>query len=58
MIAYRAKTGMYNLIKNQLNHHHQDEGRKLLQQIYSSDANIIPDYINKNFATLITKEKK
>lgn len=47
MIAYRAETGMYNLIKKQLNEHHQDESRKLLQQIYTSDADIVPDYINK-----------
>ena len=47
MIAYRAETGMYNLIKNQLNPHHSDEGRKLLQQIYTSDADIVPDYTNK-----------
>jgi hypothetical protein len=47
MIAYRAETGMYNLIKNQLHPHHRDEGRKLLQQIYNSDADIIPDYSNK-----------
>ncbi|HYH15663.1 MAG TPA: hypothetical protein VD794_10610, partial [Flavisolibacter sp.] len=45
MIAYRAETGMYNMIKNQLRH--PDEGRKLLQQIYTSDADIIPDYPNK-----------
>ncbi len=38
---------MYNLIKPQLGQHHQDEGRKLLQQVYSSDADIIPDYSNK-----------
>lgn len=47
MIAYRAETAMYNLIKNQLHPHHQDEGRKLLQQIYTSDADIVPDYTNK-----------
>lgn len=45
MIAYRAETGMYNMIKNQLSH--PDEGRKLLQMIYTSDADIIPDYPNK-----------
>lgn len=45
MIAYRAETGMYNMIKNQLSH--PDEGRKLLQLIYSSDADLIPDYKNK-----------
>lgn len=47
MIAYRAETGMYNLIKNKMGHHHCDEGRKLLQQIYTSDADIAPDYTNK-----------
>jgi hypothetical protein len=45
MIAYRAETAMYNMRKNQLSH--PDEGRKLLQQIYTSDADIIPDYPNK-----------
>ncbi len=45
MIAYRAETAMYNMIKNQLSH--PDEDRKLLQQIYTSDADIIPDYSNK-----------
>ena len=38
---------MYNLIKNRLSLHHQDEGRKLLQQIYTSDADLVPDYANK-----------
>lgn len=47
MIAYRAETAMYNLIKPEINIHHRDEGRKLLQQIYKSDADIIPDYKNK-----------
>jgi hypothetical protein len=45
MIAYRAETGMYNMIKNRLSH--PDEGRKLLQLIYTSDADLIPDYPNK-----------
>ena len=45
MIAYRAETAMYNMIKNQLGH--PDEGRKLLQQIFTSDADITPDYSNK-----------
>ena len=45
MIAYRAETGMSNMIKNQLSH--PDEGRKLLQMIYTSDADIIADYPNK-----------
>lgn len=45
MIAYWAKTGMFNLIKNQPSH--PDEGRKLLQLIYNSDADLTPDYQNK-----------
>ena len=45
MIAYRSETGMYNMIKNQLSH--PDEGRKLLQMVYNSDADIIADYQNK-----------
>lgn len=47
MIAYRAETSMYHLIKSLMNVHHRDEGRKLLQQIYASDADIIPDYKNQ-----------
>lgn len=35
MIAYRAETSMYNLIKLLMNVHHRDESRKLLQQVYS-----------------------
>lgn len=45
MIAYRAETGMYNLIKNKMSN--PDEGRKLLQQIYTTDADIVPDNITK-----------
>ena len=45
MIAYRAETAMYNMIKNQLSH--PDEGRQLLQKIFTSDADILPDYLNK-----------
>lgn len=47
MIAYRAETGMYHLIKEQIHPRHRDEGRKLLQQMYACDADIIPDYKNK-----------
>lgn len=52
MIAYRAETSMYNLIKHQMNPHHSDEGRKLLQQIYKSNVDIVPDYQQK---TLMVK---
>lgn len=53
MIAYRAETSMYNLIKSQMNPHHADEGRKLLQQIYTSNADIVPDYQQKTLTVKI-----
>ena len=53
MIAFRAETAMFHLIKNQLNRHHQGEGRKLLQEMYNSDAGLIPDYLNKTLTVRI-----
>lgn len=53
MIAYRAETSMYRLIKGQLNPYHTDEGRALLKQIYSSDADIVPDYENQTLTVKI-----
>lgn len=45
MIAYRAETGMFNIIKNELTR--PDEGRKLLQELFLTDADIHPDYVAK-----------
>jgi hypothetical protein len=45
MIAYRAETAMANMIKKDMSH--QDHARVLLKKIYSSDANIKPDYQKK-----------
>jgi len=45
MIAYRAETAMANLIKKDMSN--PDHARVLLKQIYSSDANIKPDYEKK-----------
>lgn len=42
MIAYRTETTMVNCIKSYMSH--PDEARKLLQQVYQTDADIIPDY--------------
>ena len=42
IIAYRAETSMANIIKSSMSH--PDEARKLLQQVYKTDANIHPDY--------------
>lgn len=53
MIAYRSETSMYNLIRPKMNPHHADEGRQLLQQIYNSNADIIPDYQNKTLTVKI-----
>lgn len=53
MIAYRSETGMYHLIKPQMNPHHRDEGRNLLQRIYNSNADIIPNYENQTLTVKI-----
>jgi hypothetical protein len=45
MIAYRAETAMANMIKKDMAN--PDHARVLLKQIYSSDANIKPDYEKK-----------
>jgi len=45
IIAYRAETGMCNIIKKQMGH--PDEVRKLIREIYQTDADIKPDYENK-----------
>lgn len=45
MIAYRAETAMANMIKKDMSH--PDHARILLKQIYSTDANIKPDYENR-----------
>ncbi|WP_460432841.1 putative transposase [Arachidicoccus ginsenosidivorans] len=45
MIAYRAETGMYNIIQKSMKQ--PEQGRSLLQQIFSSDADLYPDLENK-----------
>lgn len=42
MIAYRAETAMANLLRETLTR--PDEARSLLRAIYSSEADLIPDY--------------
>ena len=41
MIAYRAETAMANLLRQTLSH--PDESRTLLEALYKTDADIIPD---------------
>ena len=47
MISYRAETAMANMIKSNMSH--PDEARKLLQQVYQSDANL---WVNKTDSEL------
>ncbi|MCP3868893.1 MAG: hypothetical protein GY703_12510 [Gammaproteobacteria bacterium] len=42
MIAYRAETAMANLLRETMSH--PDEVRGLLQTIYKSDADLLPDH--------------
>lgn len=45
MIAYRSETAMANIIKTKMSN--PDHARVLLKQIYTSDANLKPDYQTK-----------
>lgn len=45
MIGYRSETAMSNLIRPHMSH--PDESRKLLQQVYKSDADILVNYKGK-----------
>jgi hypothetical protein len=45
MIAYRAETALFNLIKPFYNNNEKD-GRQIIQTILSSSANVQPDYQN------------
>ena len=46
MVAYRAETALYNIM-SELYTSNQQEGRVILNEIFTSDADIIPDYENK-----------
>jgi len=43
MIAYRAETSLYNIIKS-FYKGHQNDGRMLVKRILASEANMAPDY--------------
>ncbi len=45
MIAYRSETAMANCLKEYMPH--QGEARKVLQALYQTEADIIPDYEKK-----------
>ena len=46
MIAYRAETSLYNIIKS-FYKGHQNDGRMLVKKILASDADMTPDYSNR-----------
>ena len=46
MIAYRAETSLYNTM-NEFYKNNKKDGRMVLKEIFTSDADIIPDYDNK-----------
>lgn len=46
MIAYRAETALYNSM-NEFYKNNDKDGRMILKEIFTSDADFIPDYQNK-----------
>ena len=52
MIAYRAETTLLNLIRPHYINHHKD-GRTLLKEIFTTPADITPDYQNKTLTITI-----
>ena len=52
MIAYRAETALFNLIRPFYNNNEKD-GRKIIQTILSSSANLQPDYQNNKLNVTI-----
>lgn len=51
MLAYRAETSLYNILKEFFKGSQKD-GRMLLKEIFSNDADLIPDY-NLNTLTIV-----
>lgn len=52
MLAYRAETAMYNTLMPVFKNAHK-EGRALLREIYSSDADLVVDQNNKKLNVII-----
>ena len=44
IIAYRAETAMAQLVRDALPEHRAEESRRLLQSLYTTEADLIPDY--------------
>jgi hypothetical protein len=43
IVAYRAETAMARVVREHLGKHHQDEARAYVRDLYTSEANLIPD---------------
>jgi hypothetical protein len=43
IIAYRAETALAQLVREHLNKHHEDEARAFVRDIYTTEANLLPD---------------
>mgnify|MGYP007058562908 FL=1 len=43
IIAYRAETAMAQIVREQMGEHHQDEARAFVRDLYTTEANLIPD---------------
>ena len=52
MLAYRAETALFNIIKEFFKGA-ENNGRMLLKEIFSSDADMIPDYQNKTLTIVL-----
>jgi len=52
MLAYRAETALYNTIGD-FYKYTEKEGRMLLKEIFTSDADMIPDYNNKTLTIVL-----
>ena len=43
IIAYRAETAMARVVREHLGKHHEDEARACVRDLYTTEANLIPD---------------
>ena len=43
IIAYRAETAMAQVVREHLGEHHRDEARAFVRDLYTTEANLIPD---------------
>lgn len=52
MLAYRAETALFNIIKEFFKGA-ENNGRMLLKEMFSSDADMVPDYQNKTLTIVL-----